>query len=83
MGRVVLIVTVGTSVGALIGSAVTWWLVRRHLCDSIARLLDEVSRLTRQVDGLRKSIEDKRKRKSELFSSTEEDNDVYEDAYGG
>jgi len=82
-GRVVLIVTVGTSFGALIGSAVTWWLVKRHLYDSIDRLLDEVSRLTRQVDGLCKAIEYKKDRKSEFFSTTEEDTDVYEDAYEG
>jgi hypothetical protein len=81
--RVILVVSVGAGAGALIGSAVTWWLVRRSLYISIVRLVDEVERLSQVIERLQRTLEGKAARKLAPSSSADEDDDLFEDAYGG
>ena len=82
--RVVLIIATGTGLGALISSAITYLVVKRTLTETLLQLVERVSQLTQQVDRLRRLLEEKQARKPGfLFSSTEEEDDVYEDAYGG
>ena len=78
-----MVVIAGTSIGALFGSTITWWLIKRRLFRGLERLLEVVEHLAQQVDELHRTIDDKPTRKSGLVSSLDDDTDIYEDAYGG
>ena len=80
-------VAMALSAGILIGSGATWWLFGRRLTAAVQRLAQQILELRRELDRLRSLLEERLVpigvRRNDVTSFTDDDEDVYEDAYDG
>jgi hypothetical protein len=86
-----IIILVAFGAGVLLGSGAAWWYVGRRLADHLLCLRAEVRSLNDKVSGLQQCVQELLSTKQQLQlplpvlppSSAEDDDDIYEDAYGG
>ena len=82
-----IVVAMALGAGILIGSGATWWLFGRRLTVAVQRLAQQILELRRELDRLRLSLEERvlpiSVRRNDVPYLTDDDEDVYEDAYDG